>query len=193
MKTQVLKNNETGNASNSMMITTLIIFGCLLLYATNKINPQFGNSSSNSQKKYVNEELVTITDNQENALSSSRNAGELVNSIDQFSMGKMQEYLIAENEPELEIGEVLSIKFPDVEPVELTTDYASGNDQFLNDLKIQASEKTNKTLELLALEKKMKEYLTIETEQPLQLENWMTDEKCWCRSLQEPTALTEKK
>jgi hypothetical protein len=46
---------------------------------------------------------------------------------------------------------------------------------------------------LYAFEKKIKEYLTIETELPLQLEEWMTDRKCWCPELREAIAITQPK
>jgi hypothetical protein len=105
---------------------------------------------------------------------------------------KIREYLTPENEPELEASDVISIVFPDVDPVTLTADNEFNKDNFLKDLQIQANEKTREAVEYYALEKKIRKYLTIETEPPLQLEDWMTNRKCWCPELPEAIALKEE-
>ena len=193
MKTQVLKNSETVKSSNSMMVFTMIIFGGLLLYAADNMHLLSKSGTFNSLSKQDIELQFQKMNQPENAAGSENATVKNPVSEIEFSMAKMQEYLIPENEPELTTVNANSIVFPDVEPVVFTADNALNNDNFLNDLKIQASEKTKEAIELYAFEKKIKEYLTNETEKPLELENWMINEKCWCPKPHEPMALSQGK
>jgi hypothetical protein len=260
MKTQVFKNSETVKSSDSMMVFTMIIFWGLLLFGVDNMYLFLKNEAFNSEAKYENGLQFRKTNQPKNAVGSENAATNNTGLEIEFPMAKMQEYLIAENEPEFTVADANSIVFPESETVVLTADYASGNDffltdlknqarektkeaveyyafekklreylipenehkfeagiansiifpdvetvkistannklgtdNFLTDLKIQASEKTKEAVEYYAFEMRVKEYLTIETEFPLQLEDWMIDEKCWCHEWREPMALSLKK
>jgi hypothetical protein len=177
MKTQVIKNSETVKSSNFKMFVSMIVFGGLLLFAATNKPSLFGNSSLNVQSKpdYFNNKTI------KNPAPES-----------DFSMAKMQAYLIPEIEPELNVSFANSIVFPDAETVVLTADNALSNDYFLKDLQIQASEKTSEAVEYYAFKKKIKEYLSIETEMPLELEDWMMDEIYWNYKLNKARVLTEE-
>jgi hypothetical protein len=191
MKTQVFKNNETTATSNLLMLVTMIIFSGILIVANNNKSSFSGNSFSTSGTKQENEKLLINIKPMDKVVSGKNKTVKNPVSEIEYSVVKMQEYLIPENEPELEAGIANSIVFPDVETVEPeVTESASKDNSFLSDLKKQASEKTNATVGLYAFEKKIRGYLTNETEKPLELEDWMTNEKCWCTKSRE--ALAEK-
>jgi len=239
MKTQVFKNSETVKSSDSMMVFTMIIFWGLLLFGVDNMYLFLKNEAFNSEAKYENGLQFRKTNQPKNAVGSENAATNNTGLEIEFPMAKMQEYLIAENEPEFtaadansivfpesdqarektkeaveyyafekklreylipenehkfEAGIANSIIFPDVETVKISTaNNKLGTDNFLTDLKIQASEKTKEAVEYYAFEMRVKEYLTIETEFPLQLEDWMIDEKCWCHEWREPMALSQEK
>jgi hypothetical protein len=247
MKTHVFKNSESANITiYDVLFASIIVFAGILLFAANNRQSFMGDGSVNARSKqdfFKNETM-------KNPASAT-----------EFSMEKMYEYLIPEAEPELEVGNLSSVVFPDVEMVKLTaadntlgTDYflkdlqnlanektneavklyalemtvkenlipeneplletgnansiiipdvemvklteadnTLGTDYFLKDLQNLANEKTNEAVEFYALEMKAKKCLTVETELPLQMENWMFNEKCWCTEFSEPMALSEGK
>lgn len=193
MKTQVFKNSEASKSSNSMMVLTMIIFGTIFLIAASKMHLQFGSSSSTFRKQYENEQLLLKMNQPENAVIRDNNAIDIATADLKISMEKMYEYLIPEIEPELEVDKFKSMSFPEFEPVILTSESILNNDHFLKNLKIQAKENTDDAVDYYALEKKVKEYLNVETEQPLKLENWMTDENCLCPEKHVATAFSEVK
>ncbi|HSO88478.1 MAG TPA: hypothetical protein VLQ91_18140 [Draconibacterium sp.] len=181
MKTQVFKNSETEKTSHFMMLVSMIVFCEILLFIVNNEQSFSGNGFSVTQTKDDGVSLEfngRLTENKVSRENESiKNPG--LNSA--VTMAKMREYLIPENEPELTVDYANSMLFPDVVNVELAaTEFASNDDSFMLDLKKQASEKTKEAVELYAFEKKIREYLTVETEKPLELEDWMTNEKCWC-------------
>jgi hypothetical protein len=180
MKTQVFKNSETEKTSHFMMLVSMIVFCEILLFIVNNEQSFSGNGFSATQGKENDENLEfngRLTENKVSRENESiKNPG--LNSAVTMAM---REYLIPENEPELTVDYANSMLFPDVVNVELAaTEFASNDDSFMLDLKKQASEKTKEAVELYAFEKKIREYLTVETEKPLELEDWMTNEKCWC-------------
>jgi hypothetical protein len=191
MKTQVFKNSETVKSSNSMMVFTMIIFGSLFLFAADNMHLLSKSGTFNSLSKQDNELQFQKMNQSENAAGNETATSKNPGSEIEFSMAKMQEYLIPENEPELTVADANSIVFPDAETIVLTANKALSNDYFLKDLKIQASEKTKEAVEYYALEKKVKEFLTIEIEKPLKLEEWMVSGKCWCSEPEEKLAFSE--
>ena len=192
MKTQVFKNSETVKSSNSMMVFTMIIFGGLFLFAADNMHLLSKSGTFNSLSKQDNELQFQKMNQSENAASNETATTINPGSEIEFSMAKMQEYLIPENEPELPVGLAHSIVFPDVEIVEPTvTEYASISDHFLMDLKHQANEKTREAVEYYAMEKRVREFLSIETEKPLCLEEWMLSGKCWCSEPEEKLTFSE--
>lgn len=194
MKTQVFKNSETVKSSDSMMVFTMIVIWGLLLFAGENRYVHLKNGAFNLQAKPENGLQFQKMNKPENAVENKNSTTQNPALEIEFSMAKMQEYLIPEAETELEVDIANSNVFPEVEGVKFS---AAGNtlgvDNFLNDLKIQANEKTNEAVEYYALEKKVKEYLTVKTEQPLKLENWMKDENCLCPERHEVMAYSEVK
>jgi hypothetical protein len=260
MKTQVVKNSETVKSSDSMMVFTMIVFWGLLLFGVDNIYVFLKNEAFNSGAKHETGLQFRKMNKSENAVGSENATTKNQYTAIEFSTTKMQEYLISEKEPEFTLADANSIVFPMAETMKLSADKALSDDQFLQDLKNQASVKTNEAVGYYAFEKKsreylipenehkfevgtvnsivfpnvepvnlitaesrlgsndllqdlknqsnektkeaveyyafdlrMKEYLTIETELPLQLEDWMIDEKCWCHEWREPMALSQEK
>lgn len=194
MKTQVFKNSESVKSSDSMMVFTMIVIWGLLLFAGENRYVLLKNGAFNLQAKPENGLQFQKMNKQENAVGNENSTTQNPALEIEFSMAKMQEYLIPETETELEVDIANSNIFAEVEGVKFSAaDNTLGVDNFLNDLKIQASKKTNEAVEYYAREKKVKEYLTAETEQPLKLENWMKDENCLCPERHEVMAYSEVK
>jgi hypothetical protein len=194
MKTQVFKNSETAATSNLLMLATMIILSGILLIANNKESSFSGNSFSKSITKQENEKLLLNTKPLDEAVTSENVTFKNTASEIEFSMEKLHEFLIPENEPELTVSIANSIVFPEVNTDKLSTEINTVNsDNFLLNLKHQAKEKTRDAVEYYAMEKKVREFLSIETEKPLCLEDWMLNRKCWCPELQEAMALSEGK
>ncbi len=83
---------------------------------------------------------------------------------------KLSEYLILEEEPELEFAMLPFTEKP------VSKKIYSKNEYLENLREIKVAE-----LEIFyALQLKCREYLVEETEPPLELEEWMYDESCWC-------------
>ena len=194
MKTQVFKNSETAATSNLLMLAAMIILSGILLNANNKKSSFSGNSFSKSITKQENEKLLLNSKPLDEAVTSENVTFKNTASEIEFSMEKLHEFLIPENEPELTVSIANSIVFPEVNTDKLSTEINTVNsDNFLLNLKHQANEKTRDVVEYYAMEKKVREFLSIETEKPLCLEGWMLNRKCWCPELQEAMALSEGK
>jgi hypothetical protein len=180
MKTHVFKISESVNFTiYDVLFVSIIVFVGILLFIGNNRQSLLLADSINTPLK------PDIIKNE----TMKNPASEI-----EFQASKNYEHLIRETEPELEAGIANSIIFNDFEMVKLTTsDNSLGTDNFLKDLQVQASKKTNEAIEFFAFEKKTKEYLSIDTEMPLRLENWMVNEKCWCPELRATTALKQEK
>jgi hypothetical protein len=180
MKTQVFKNSEPVKSSESLMVFTMIVFWGLLLFASENSYVLFKNGKFNLQVKPKNGLQFEKMNKPENAVENENSTIQNPALEIEFSMAKMQNYLIPEAEPELEVDIAKSNVFPEVEGVKFSAaDNTLGVDNFLKELQNQANEKTNKAVEYYALKKKIKECLSVDTEMPLKLENWMMDEKQW--------------
>ncbi len=83
---------------------------------------------------------------------------------------KLREYLVVEKEPELEF-----VKLPFPEEKQLTRKYCK-NEYLENLVRIKVKEAE----ELYAYQQKLREYFIVEKEFPLELEDWMINEECWC-------------
>ena len=176
MKTQVFKHSET-KSSNSMTVLTMIIFGVIIFYVAGKMQTHFENSTTVLQKKFVTEQPFNNMYRSENSVSRN-NEVETSTAGTEYSLEKMAECLIPEVEPQLELSEITSISFREFEPA-LNQEYTLNNDYFLNDLKMQANQKTNEAVEYYAFEKKLREYLISEPESKLTIEDWMLKEQLW--------------
>jgi hypothetical protein len=134
----------------------------------------FDSNISVLQKKFVNEQTLNNMYRSENSVSRN-NVVETSVAGNEYSLEKMAEYLIPEVEPQIKLSELISISFREFEPA-LTQENNLNNDLFLNDLKMQASKKTNEAVAYYALEKKLREYLIAEPESKLTIEDWMLKE-----------------
>ncbi len=194
MKTQVFKNSETTAASNLLMIAAMIILSGILLFAINNRQPVLSDSVFNKQWKQETETHLLNPAVSQEAAPNKTETTENTASETEFSMIKMHEFLIPENEPELTLELANSITFPKVttEIFSIEKNIAI-SDNFLKDLKNQANEKTREAVELYALERRVRDFLTVETEKPLCMEDWMVSEKCWCPELHEKMAFNQEK
>lgn len=192
MKTQVFKNSEFTTASNFMLVAATIVFGGVLLFNTGKSPSFLGNNLLETQVKPQKELLTKIqpvTQPTVNAQQTASNEKET-----NISMAKIYEYLVPAQEDELAISAANSIVFPEVTTETFSAEINTINsDNFLINLKNQANEKIRETLELYAMEKKVREFLTPETEKPLCLEEWMLNSKCWCSNPDEKLAFSKEK
>jgi hypothetical protein len=193
MKTQVFKNSETTATSNLLMLAIMIILSGILLVANNKESSFSGNSFSKPLTNQENEKLLLNSKTIDEAVIKENQTAKNTASEIEFSMVKMHEYLIPETEPEFTVNMANSIVFPEVKTDNFSVVNSKVNsDNFLLKLKHQANEKTNEAVEYFAMEKKVKEFLSIETEKPLCLEEWMLSGKCWCNEPEEKLAFSEE-
>ena len=209
MKTQEFKNNESVKTVNFIFLALMIIF-CEILLSGNKsgeLNKTSKELSSpdleipaqqicfsgtvaqelEKDKLYLKVKLNNEAIHRENERNQSR-ASEV-----EFSMAKMNEYLIAAEEPEMDINVAKSIVFYKDESIAPVNENELNNTNLLKELKFQASEKTREAVEFYALEKRVREFLTIENEKPLELEDWMINSKCWCPEVNESVSFAERK
>ena len=194
MKTQVFKNIETTAISNLLVLAAMIILSGILLFANNYRQSLLKNRSFNEHSKPAIETFYLNSIITEEAVSAEDETIQNPASETKFSMAKLQEYLIPENEPELTISIANSIVFPEVNTGKFSAENNTvNNDNFLLNLKHQANEKTREAVEYYVMEKKVKEFLSIETEKPLCLEDWMLNRKCWSGELNVAIALSEGK
>jgi hypothetical protein len=190
MKTQVFKNGEFTTASNLMLVAATIVFGGILLFNTGNSPVFLGNNLLETQVKPQKELFTKIqpaTEPVENVLQSTKNEKGT-----NISLETIQEYLVPAQEENLTVSAASSIVFPEVKTEIYSAENNNVNsDNFLANLKHQANEKTREAVELYAMVKKVREFLTIETEKPLCLENWMLNRKCWCSEPEEKLAFSE--
>jgi hypothetical protein len=107
-----------------------------------------------------------------NASAADSAAG--IDAAENYRMDMLNEMLIPAAEPIMLFSDVSGINFP----VELNSEQSNewtNNDYLLNSL----SEKNSELAEYYQLVWEIKESLVQENEQPLKLENWMTDDFFW--------------
>lgn len=117
----------------------------------------------------VNQNLETdkLIVRNKNILYSKRNSqNSELNSL----ADKLSEYLVPEEEPELEFVILSFTEVEDPAKKYYTNNYLEN----LRDLKVTELET------FYANQQKFREYLVEEKEPPLELEDWMCDENCWC-------------
>jgi hypothetical protein len=209
MKTQEFKNNESVRTANFIFLILMIIF-CQILLSGNKSGELNKTSKELSGPEFeipaqqicfavtVAQELekdklnLKIKFNNEAINHEIERINNRASAVE-FSMAKMNEYLIAAEEPEMNINVAKSIIFHEDESVVPVNENELNNKNLLMELKFQASEKTREAVEFYALEKRVREFLTIENEKPLELEDWMINNKCWCPEVNESVSFAERK
>jgi len=97
-------------------------------------------------------------------------------------LAQLNEYLLPETEPELDI-EVL------INPAEKEEKRQLLKNEYLEDLR---KVKIKELDEYYAKQLIFKEYLVVDDESPLNMEEWMIDEKCWCFENKNTLASNEK-
>ena len=208
MKTQEFKNSETVKSSNLIMLFSMIVICEILLFtsgagksnhASDEMTPKFVipiqqiSFSTIVNQELEKEKLYSGMKLKEKSLNSNIEICQNPNPGNEFTMAKLNEYLILEKEPALDVNTVQSIVFPVIETADSKAVAEVSNSGFLKELKIQASEKVRMEVEIYAFERKLREYLAVEKEIPMELEDWMINKKCWCPELKESLAFSEEK
>jgi hypothetical protein len=109
-----------------------------------------------------------ILNNQNTLINDSKNLAS--NSESNALMEKINEYLIPEDEPELEIVFLLT-------PDKMVQKSKIVKNEYLENLR---KIKMDELEQFYARQQKFREYLIVEKELPLKMEDWMIDENCWC-------------
>ena len=209
MKTQELKNKESVKSTNLVILVIMIFFCQILLLTSGSSKSNQSSTEINKQKfltpihqEFLSQTVVQKLEKDKLFQNMKMNEMAINREIEknnrktleaEFSAAKMNTYLIEENEVELDVNVAQSIIFPDEETIAINADNEFDTDIQLMELKAKAFEKTRLAVEFYALEKKMQAYLIVETEKPLEIEEWMTDAKCWCPELRESTTFAELK
>lgn len=170
MKTQAFKNSETYNQGGTFTLIALLIFSAAVYTVAFNIRAAL-------EKNYtINNSNTGTLVNELPATSTAENimAEQPVTSA-ASSTALYQEYLVPALEQTFNITDATLIRFPE------TTSVESYNDQFITELRALANAKIEEAMLVYELQASLKEFAEPEAEQPLALENWMTDEKCWCR------------
>ena len=107
-------------------------------------------------------------DNSKTLIDDSKNLSS--NSESNAFMEKINEYLIPEDEPELEIVFLLT-------PDKMVQKSKIIKNEYLENLR---KIKMDELKQFYANQQKFREYLIVEKELPLKMEDWMIDENCWC-------------
>ncbi len=153
------KESSTENLSMKLMIP-LNEF-----YFTNQVDRNLEKDKlieRNNDRLYLslNDEKKLIEDSENDTQNSELN----------LLMEKLYEYLIPAEEPELEFVMLFTAE----EPQHIRKYYKNEYLENLVKIKVEESEK------FYANQQKLKEYLVVEKELPLQIEEWMIDDNCWC-------------
>ena len=204
MKAKTTKTNKSEQLINSMPIIIFILLAVTMnLYSnfsesnnriTEKQNMSFiipmkGLCSANQVNQNLetdklielNKDVINLNLNLEkefakNSKSKSQNA--------EFKLlaEKLSVYLVLEDEPELEL-----ILLP-ISEKQLPANIYIKNEYLenLREVKVAELEK------FYEIQQKCREYLAIEIEPTLELEDWMCDEKCWCFGNNTVFALNDK-
>lgn len=209
MKTQKLKNSEELKSINLIfLLIAIFIIEVMVLTSGSResTKPYFERMEQNFMPKIdpiifsqpialklESENLYQNIKLREKATIREIERNNAMNFDKEFSMAKLKTYLIKEADPALSINDVQSIQFPEYKATPINSSFYFKNDKQLLELKAAAYEKTLASLQIYTFEKKLQEYLVVEKEKPLELEKWMTDEKCWCPELRETMNFAELK
>lgn len=208
MKTQKLKNSETLKAINLIVLFMAILFieiTVLTNASRESVKPVFEVMELEFMTPIYPSYLPQpITENLENEnLFQNKNLREkaivretknhTVITTKEFSMAKLKTYLKQDVDPVLSLKDVQTIEFREYEVMPVSELVDIKNDKQLLELKSMANKKTNEAVKNYAFVKELQEYLVLEKEEPLELEKWMTDEKCWCPEMVKPLNLAELK
>ena len=202
MKTQVFKNKESFRTNDQLMIIlypvtiilSLICFGIILSAGKNILTKNTSEKLLlNSMSSISHVQFATQPEQQmevEKLYARNNRVSEKMEL--EILTAKVQNYIVPEKEPELDISMVTAIDFSETE---IATENQAQKSEYIKFeyLENMAKERYNELLEFYALEKQVREYLVIEKEPLLELEDWMTSEKCWCHQINEPVAIINSK
>lgn len=208
MKTQVFKNSETFNPGNTFSLVTLIVLSMVIYTVANFVKDGFNSNSIlsseitaipeshigkiNTDKNITAENQVSAKFNEilvpaveptlqiSNVMTipipdfSSTTAFEdpFINELKALAAEKVNEALIAW---ELQTS---------AENRRTNSKAGVTEDQFLAELKSLANARVKEALVAYEFQLAFEKLVKTAVEEPLALESWMTDEKCWCRNIQ---------
>ena len=195
MKTQAIRNNESAKSTTITLLVAMIILCEFLLFTNSAHNPGIKTEMANSallipvnQPFFTNHVIHDLELNKLNermkltkaVIADETNTRKQPATKNTFSEAMKNDFLVAEIEPELEISVAKSITFPESASVALPSYHEIRNNPFIKEMKLQVADKINSEVELYALERKMEECLRVVVDEPLQIEFWMINKKCWC-------------
>lgn len=191
MKTQTFKRNVIHNLMVSILVILLLwLTGILFLSGfeeKHNSKPSELNVSNKMPDIHLLKSIkpINIFDNTNfnQNLEMARLNTKISEVTERIELGilseKLNEFAKPEQEPKLELGIVLSLKFPEIEDESFSNreNRTYVKNKFLEEM---GRQKYYEVLEFYALEKWVKESYVLEKETPLKTEHWMLDEKCWC-------------
>jgi len=167
MKTKIRRNNKV---MKNVLFTAAIFFSVLMLSLV---------FSDNKTEKTVRMPVhETLSE------SNSSESSVFLNANTDYS--QLNEYLIEIEEPELTISNMPEIHFPKISNE--IADEHPGKNEYLVAL---GEQKIQELTEYYNLVLKTKKLLVLETEEELELEDWMVDDGCWCIE-STPTLMAKK-
>lgn len=126
-----------------------------------------GNQKAGRNEKHYKESIIqTETANNSTAVENGN-----------YLIERVREYLEDLEEPALTISNMPEINFPE-KPVN-TKKNKTGENEYLETL---AEQKVQRVIQDYELVLKTKELLVLESEEKLDVEDWMVNETCWCTS-----------
>lgn len=156
MKTKVKRNNKV---MKNVGFAAAIFFSVLLLSLV------FSENKTEKTVRMSIHEALSESNSSESSVSFNANA----------DYSRLNEYLIEIEEPELSVSNMPEIHFPEITN-ETDAEYP-GKNEYLTAL---GEQKIKELTEYYDLVFKTKKLLVLETEEALELEDWMVDDECWC-------------
>jgi hypothetical protein len=161
MKTQESEFREV-RAQGIVMIAFYVLVMAGILIIT-------GGNSQETALRLKGSEI--ISKDGESVFASTSNPA---TALSESYMNNLYEALEPAVEPALEVSELLDIHFPVIIKKDASRDYT--DDAYIQNMLEEKNREIAAELELIH---NMKEYLKVDTEKPLEVENWMYDDSFW--------------
>lgn len=167
MKTKVRRNNKV---MKNVWFAAAIFLSVLMLSLV------FSENKTEKTVRMSANETLSESNSSESSVSLNANA----------DYSRLNEYLIEIEEPELSVSTMPEIQFPEISN-EIDAEYPGKNEYLI----ALGEQKIKELTEYYDLVLKTKKLLVLETEEALDLEDWMVDDKCW--SMESTPTLMAKK
>jgi hypothetical protein len=163
MKTQKSEFREV-RAQGIVMIAFYVLVMAGILIITG------GNSQETAWRLKVSETI----NNDEETVKVTASTSTPANALSESYMNNLYEALEPVEEPALAFSELLDIHFPVTTKKDVSQDYTESAY-----IKNMLEEKNREIAAEIELIHNMKEYLKVDSEKPLEVENWMFDDSFW--------------